>query len=95
MEPIPYPGCYQCPRCNSRDVYIGEKTLSATAILNLKKFDSRQLYDEKFTDGTVKGALGKMGNYQGYISFNPADNWKKITISCLTSAGNLCPLIKR
>ena len=32
MEPIPYPGCYQCPRCNGRDVYIGEKTLSATAI---------------------------------------------------------------
>jgi hypothetical protein len=32
LEPIPYPGCYQCPRCNSRDVYIGEKTLSATAI---------------------------------------------------------------
>ena len=32
MEPIPYPGCYQCPRCGGRDVYIGEKTLNATAI---------------------------------------------------------------
>jgi hypothetical protein len=32
MEPIPYPGCYQCPRCGGREVYLGEKTLSATAI---------------------------------------------------------------
>ena len=32
MESIPYPGCYQCPRCGGREVYIGEKTLSATAI---------------------------------------------------------------
>jgi hypothetical protein len=32
VEPIPYPGCYQCPRCNNRDVYDSEKTIGAYAI---------------------------------------------------------------
>jgi hypothetical protein len=45
--------------------------------MNLKEFDSLRLYDEKFTNGTEKGALGKMGNYQGYISFSPAVSMKK------------------
>lgn len=32
MDPIPYPGCYQCPRCRGRDVYDSEKTIGAFAI---------------------------------------------------------------
>lgn len=32
MEPIPYPGCYQCPRCYNRDVYDSEKTIGAYAV---------------------------------------------------------------
>ena len=30
--PVPYPGCYQCPRCNSREVYDSEKTINVSAI---------------------------------------------------------------
>jgi len=30
--PVPYPGCYQCPRCNSREVYDSEKTIGVTAM---------------------------------------------------------------
>lgn len=30
--PVPYPGCYQCPRCNSREVYNSEKTISVSAM---------------------------------------------------------------
>jgi len=49
----------------------------SSEIMNLKEFDSLRLYDEKFTNGTEKGALGKMGNYQGYIAFSPAGSMKK------------------
>jgi hypothetical protein len=48
-----------------------------SGISNLKEFDSLRLYDEKFTNGNEKGALGKMGNYQGYISFSPGGSMKK------------------
>ena len=30
--PVPYPGCYQCPRCNSREVYDSEKTIGVSAM---------------------------------------------------------------
>jgi hypothetical protein len=30
--PVPYPGCYQCPRCNSREVYDSEKTINVSAV---------------------------------------------------------------
>jgi hypothetical protein len=30
--PIPYPGTYQCPRCNSREVYDSEKTIGVSAM---------------------------------------------------------------
>ena len=46
-------------------------------ISTLKEFDSLRLYDEKFTNGTEKGALGKMRKYQGYISYSPAGSTKK------------------
>lgn len=29
---VPYPGCYQCPRCNSREVYDSEKTINVSAM---------------------------------------------------------------
>jgi hypothetical protein len=30
--PVPYPGTYQCPRCNSREVYDSEKTIGVSAM---------------------------------------------------------------
>ena len=52
--PVPYPGCYQCPRCNSREVYDSEKTINVSAmtidvpgpvnstIVNVDKVDAKR-----------------------------------------------------
>jgi hypothetical protein len=52
--PVPYPGCYQCPRCNSREVYDSEKTIGVSAmtidvpgpvnstIVNVDKVDAKR-----------------------------------------------------
>ncbi len=52
--PVPYPGCYQCPRCNSREVYDSEKTIGVSAmtidvpgpvnstIVNVDKIDAKR-----------------------------------------------------
>jgi hypothetical protein len=51
---VPYPGCYQCPRCNSREVYDSQKTIGVSAmtidvpgpvnstIVNVDKVDAKR-----------------------------------------------------
>ena len=55
--PVPYPGCYQCPRCNSREVYDSEKTIGVSAmtidvpgpvnstIVNVDRVDAKRCRD--------------------------------------------------